>query len=156
MNFRSVAIIIFLGVSYVLLFFLFMQYTLPLEHPSWWYGILGENSFSALLWVQFAHSLSVFGAAIPVAVGIVYLFPEKKYLIGLIVASFLAAVFLFDILRGLWLFESAYSGFHMRSSSLDVVKLFFILFLVVYVFAILKPTNKTRNEMDGSVEPPIR
>ena len=156
MNFRSVAIIIFLGVSYVLLFFLFMQYTLPLEHPSWWYGILGENSFSALLWVQFAHSLSVFGAAIPVAVGIVYLFPEKKYLIGLIVASFLAAVFLFDILRGLWLFESAYSGFHMISSSLDVVKLFFILFLVVYVFAILKPTNKTRNEMDGSVEPPIR
>ena len=133
-----------------------MQCTLPLEHPSWWYGILGENSFSALLWVQFAHSLSVFGAAIPVAVGIVFLFPEKKYLIGLIVASFLAAVFLFDILRGLWLFESAYSGFHMISSSLDVVKLFFILFLVVYVFAILKPTNKTRNEMDGSVEPHIR
>ena len=156
MNFRSGAIIIFLGVSYVLLFFLFIPYTLPLEQPSWWYGILGENSFSALLWVQFAHSLSVLGAAIPVAVGIVCLFPERKYQICLIVASFLAVVFLFDILRGLWLLESAYSEFHIISSSIDLVKLFFILFLAVYVFAILKPSKKTRNEMDGSAKPPIR
>lgn len=142
MNFRSGAMVIFLGLSYVFLFFLFMPYTAPLEHPSWWYGFFGENLFSALLWVQFAHSLSVFGAAIPVAIGIVYVFPEKKYLIGLVAASFLAVVFLFDIGRGLWLFEAPYSGFHVISATLDVIKLFLILFLAIYVFDIFKPTNK--------------
>jgi len=152
----SIFLIAGMALSHILLFFIFMPITLQLDIPSWWYPLLGENAFSAISWMQISHSIGVVFAAVPFAIMIVLIYPHVKYRVAVLVASGLTLVIGLDLFRSVIDF-GLQNSFGVRiSHAIDVLKSVPLMVGLVFICSLFIHTNKKRNEMDGSVEPPIR
>ena len=140
-----------LAIIHILLFFLLMPFTLQMDIPNWWYPLFGENTFSAISWMQISHSIAVILAAIPPAVIIILIYPHIKYRIAVLVASGLTLIIAYDVFRSILDFGMQDSiGFHI-STVTDILKTIPIMIFVVFFVALFFHNNKKRNEIDLSL-----
>ena len=141
----NVLLIGVLALSYVIFFFIFMPITLPLEQPGWWNNVLGETRFSAILWAQLVHSLGMMMAAVPAALIIVRVFPFSKYWAATAVAAGLNLVLCYDLLRSYTMFGLPDSKAIQISHLIDMLKVIPIMFITVFMLAIVLHTNELKN-----------
>ncbi len=156
MNSREILKAILLGSIFAGLWLLLMFLRVPMETPAWWYPALGKNSASAILWMQIEHSVNLLIAGLPVAIAIAYNFPSNWKIATLFVALVPAIVMAYDIFTGFFVVMPTEAHeieiSHIFSSSVDFIKIWVFLFVLVYVARGLWPTNKSskRDAVSGA------
>jgi len=149
MSLKELAIAVCLGAVYTFLFLTSLQYTIRIDIPNWWLPMFGENSYAAIAWMQTSHSTGVLVAAFPVAFIIAYFYNQNWFRVAVIAALIPTGVVVFDVISGYYIIalreEMELRLLHILSSIIDVIKIGLILFLLVYFFSRIIPSNKRVN-----------
>ena len=110
--------------------------------PEWWFELLGESNFSALLFMHLSHFAALVLASIPVTLLLCHFIKIHVYRIAVIYGALMSA----NLIKDLYFSHENYAALFSISNIIDVIKFLFTLALVTWIYLHIPSPNKKINK----------
>ena len=139
---KIVIITVIFGLFFLLITFGVAYVPTILHFPEWWFGLLGKNNFSTLLFMHISHFSALVLASIPIVFLLCYFVKIHILRITIIYGALMSTFLIKDI----YIAHDNYVSSFTFSNTIDVIKFFFTLSLVTWLYLRISSAKKTKKD----------